>query len=141
MEKINYNNHIILIRTLPTSSTQYPQQPHTNEPIANSGCTGHYLDYLTTIVHTREPSENPINVKLPNSSTMASTHQAQIPLKTLSIQAKHTGIFPKLQSSLISIGQLCDDVFIVNFDKHKFIVSENKYIIIEGYRDPTNGLW
>ena len=32
---------------------------------------------------------------------MASTHQAQIPLKTLSIQAKHAEIFPNLHSSII----------------------------------------
>ena len=72
---------------------------------------------------------------------MASTHQAQIPLKNLSSQAKHAEIFPNLHSSLISIGQLCDDEFIFTFDKHKVIVSKNKVIIIEGYRDPTNGLW
>ena len=141
MERINYNHHISLIQTLPTSITRSPPQPHINDPISDSGCTGHYLDNPTTIVHTREPSENPINVKVPNSSTMASTHQAQIPLKNLSSQAKHAEIFPNLHSSLISIGQLCDDECIVAFDKHKVIVSKNKDIIIEGCRDPTNGLW
>ena len=141
MEKINYNHHLSLIQTLPTSSTQYPRQPHTNDPIDASGCTVHYLDDLTTIVHTREPSENPINVKLPSSSTIASTHQSQIPQKQLSSKAKHAEIFPKLHSSLISIGQLCDDECIVTFYKHKVVVSKNKDIIVEVYRDPTNGLW
>ena len=137
MEKINYNHHISLIQTLPTSSTRYPPQPHINDPIADSGFTGHYLDALTTTSHTMEPSENPINVKLPNSSTIASTHQSQIPLKHLSSQAKHAEIFPNLHSSLISIGKLCDDKCIVTFDKQKFIVSITKDIIIEGYWDPT----
>ena len=72
---------------------------------------------------------------------MASTHQAHIPLKHLSSQAKHAEIFPNLHSSLISIGQLCDNKCIVTFDKHKVIVSKNKDIIIEGYQDPKNGLW
>ena len=63
------------------------------------------------------------------------------PTKKLSSQAKHAEIFPNLHPSLISIGQLCDDECIVTFDKHKFIVSKNKDIIIEGYQDPTNGLW
>ena len=49
--------------------------------------------------------------------------------------------FPTSKSSLISIGQLCDDEFIVTFDNHKVIVSINKDIIIEGYREPTNRLW
>ena len=72
---------------------------------------------------------------------MASTHQAQIPLKLLSSQSKYAEIFPKLHSSLILAGQLCDDECIVTFDNHKVIVIKNKDIIIEGYRYPTNGLW
>ena len=72
---------------------------------------------------------------------MASTHQGHIPLKNLSIQAKHAEIFPNLYSSLISIEQLCDNECIVTFYKHKVIVSKNKDIIIEGYRYPTNWLW
>ena len=63
------------------------------------------------------------------------------PQKKLSSQAKHAEIFPNLHSSLISIGKLCDNECIVPFDKHKVIVSKINAIIIEGYRDPTNGLW
>ena len=100
-----------------------------------------YLDVLTKIVHTRETSENPINVKPPNSSTMASTHQSHIPLNKLSIEAKHAEMFPNLHSSHISIGQLCDNECIVTFDKHKFIVIKNKDIIIEGSWDPPNVFW
>ena len=72
---------------------------------------------------------------------MASTHQAHIQLKTLSSQEKYAKIFPNLHSSLISIGQLCDNECIVTFDKQKFIETKNKDIIIEGYWDPTNGSW
>ena len=46
------------------------------------------MDALKTIFHTREPLENPINVKLPNSSTMASTHRYQIPVQILTNQEK-----------------------------------------------------
>ena len=136
---MKYNHNLSLVQTLPTSSTWSPPQPHTKDPISNSGCTEHYLDDLPKMFHKREPSENPINVKLPNSSTMASTHQSQILLKTLSSQWKHAEIFPNLHSSIILIGKLCYDECIVNFDKHKFIVIKNKDIIIEGYQDPTNG--
>ena len=138
MEKINYNHHTSLVQTLTTTSTQSPPQPHTNDPIADSVCTGHYLDSLTIIVHTREPSENPINVKLLNSPTITSTHQAQIPLQFLSSQAKYVEISSKLHCSIVSIGKLCDYYCIVTFDNHKVIVSKSKDIIIESYRDPTN---
>ena len=67
---------------------------------------------------------------------VAYTHHAQISLKHLSSQAKHAEIFPNLNSSLISIGKLCENECIVTFDKHKAIVIKNKDIIIEGYQDP-----
>ena len=94
VEKMNYNQNLSLIQTLPASSTRSPLQPHTNYPVANSGCTGHYLDSLTTIVHTRDPPENPIYVKLPNSSTMASTHQDRIPLKNYQAKQNKKNSFP-----------------------------------------------
>ena len=72
---------------------------------------------------------------------MASTHQSQIPLQNLSIQEKHAYIFTNLHASLISIEKLCDNSCIVTFGKHEFIVSKNKDKIIEGNRDPKNGLW
>ena len=134
MEKINYNHHLSFIKTLTTSSTRSPPKPHTYDPMADSGCTGHYLDALTTIVHTREPSEIPTNVKLPISSTLASTHQANIPINHLSSQAKHAEIFPNLHSSLISIGQLCDDESIVTFDKHKVIASKTRISSLKAIR-------
>ena len=72
---------------------------------------------------------------------MASTQQAHILLKNVSGKAKHEEMFTNLHSSLISIGKLCEDECKVTLDNHKVIVSKNKYLIIEGYRDPKNGLW
>ena len=71
---------------------------------------------------------------------MESTHQYQIPLHNLSIQLKHEEIPPTLPYSLISIGKLCDDKYIVTFDKHRVILRK-KVKIIEGYQDPMNLLW
>ena len=63
------------------------------------------------------------------------------PTAEISSQAKNAEIFLKIHSSLISIGQLYEDECIVTFDKHKLRVGKNKDKIIEGYQDPTNGLW
>ena len=90
------------------------------------------------IVNIRELSENPIDVKLPNLFTIASTHQSQIPLQNLSRQAKYSEIFPTLHSSLISIEQLFYNECIVTFDKHIVIVRKSKANIIEGYQDSMN---
>ena len=94
--------------------------------MADSACTGNYLYALTTIVNTRDPSENQIIVKLPNSPTMASTNQSQIPLHSITSQAKHTEIFTTLNSIIISIAKLFDDECISTFDKHRFIVRIKK---------------
>ena len=72
---------------------------------------------------------------------MAYTQQAHIPLENVSRQEKHAEIFPNLHFSLISIRQLGDYKCIVTFENHKVIVSKNKDKIIEGYRDPMNGLF
>ena len=62
-------------------------KPHTNVPIADSGYTGNYIYALTTIFNAIEPSENPIKVKLLNSSTILFTTQAQLPIKEIYKQA------------------------------------------------------
>ena len=77
---------------------------------------------LTTIVNTRTISYNPIKVKLPNSSTMASTHQYQIPLQNLSREAYHAEVLPTLHFSLMPIRKLFDYEDIVVFDKHRVVL-------------------
>ena len=47
VEEINYDHSLSLFHTLPTFNNQYTPQSHANDPIANAGCTGQYLDSLT----------------------------------------------------------------------------------------------
>ena len=128
---------LVYFKHSPTSSTWYQLQTHKNDLISNPVCTEHYLDNLTKIVHTSKPSENIINAKIPNSSTIASRNQAHIALQNLSSEEKHAEIFSNLHSSLVSIGQLCEYECIVTFDNHRVIVSKNKDKIIEGYWEPN----
>ena len=66
-EDIKYiQQHLIVITTLPNSSTQTPPKPHTNDPIDDPWCTGNYINALTITVNIRDPSENQIKVKLLN---------------------------------------------------------------------------
>ena len=52
----------------------------------------------------------PKKVYLPNDEIFKSTHDAILPIPTVSTQAKEATIFPALtNSSLLSIGQLCND--------------------------------
>ena len=140
-EDINYSQHnFSLIQTLPNISTWPPPKPHANDPISDSEFTWHYLYALTTIVSTREPPPNPIKLKLPNSFTMASTHQSYMFLHNWSIQEQYAEISPTLHSSLILIVQLFGDECLVTFDKHRVIVSK-KANITEVIRYPMNVLW
>ena len=52
---------------MPNGGTKPPPKPHVNDPMEDSGCMGHYLNAVATIVNTMETSDNNIKVKLTNS--------------------------------------------------------------------------
>ena len=83
------------------------------------------------------------SVLLPNNSTIAVTSKGQLALSSnLSARAKNAMILPGLKSaSLISIGQLCDDGCNVLLNDRKLYALKNKEIVIEGDRNPSDGLW
>ena len=111
-EDINYSQQYLgLIQTFPNISTIYPPKLHANDPIDDSGFTGYYLDNLTTIVNTREPSENPINTKPP-------IHPQWYPLTKTKF---HLEIY-QARKNMQRYIQLCDDELIVTFDKQRFVV-------------------
>ena len=60
----------------------------------------------------------------------------------LSKQAKTAVVLPNLtSSSLISLGQLCDNGCKVNLDKNSLNVYKDSKLIMEGTRNKINGLW
>ena len=84
-----------------------------------------------------------INVTLPNNHSISSTQSGTIPLSNkLSTKAKEATVLPNLQSSsLISLGQLCDDDCKVLLDKKELNVYKDNQVLLRGYRNPTDGLW
>ena len=83
------------------------------------------------------------SVLLPNANTITSSKQGILPLSSLlSTQAKKALVLPQLQSSsLISLGQLCDDDCTVQLNKHFLKVFKNKNLIMKGIRNQYDGLW
>ena len=69
--------------------------------------------------------------------------QGQLPLsKHLSTTACNAIVLPNLQSSsLISLGQLCDDNCVVTLDKKNLQVKKNNKVIMNGIRNKNDGLW
>jgi hypothetical protein len=109
--------------------------------IADTGCTGHFLQQ-TVPVYNKTPSARPLLVNLPDGTTMASSHSAQIHLPNVPHTAGMAHIFSSLNTaSLISIGQLCDHNCTAVFTKTKVEVNNaNNNIVIQGQREP-DGLW
>jgi hypothetical protein len=61
---------------------------------------------------------DPLMVRLPNGATMESSHTADLDIPELNAAASKAHIFPGMAShSLLSVGQLCDEGYIVTF-KH-----------------------
>ena len=93
---------------------------------------------LENIVQYQGPS-----VLLPNNESIASTKKGQLPLSpNLTKAAKTAQILPQLaSSSLISLGQLCDDDCIVLLHKKVLLAIKNKEVILQGIRNPIDQLW
>jgi len=62
-------------------------------------------------------------------------------LPHLSKEARKTHLFPNMQASLISVGQLCDSGCIATFDQDKAVVMFDNHVVLTGHRDYTTGMW
>ena len=93
---------------------------------------------LDNIEECRGPS-----VQLPNNERISSNEKGQLPLSDiLSTAAKTAHILPKLaSSSLISLGQLCDDDCIIMLHKKVMLAIKNNKIVLQGIRNPIDRLW
>ena len=109
----------------------------------DSAASGHYwqqedVDCLTRLTNSPGPS-----VTLPNNTFIQADQQGTLPLsKTLSTNARSVVVLPSLKSSsLISLGQLCDNDCRVLLDKRKLYVIKEKNMVLQGDRNRTDGLW
>ena len=82
-------------------------------------------------------------VTLPNNEKISSTEQGKLPLHSdLSSTALTAAILPGLQSSsLISLGQLCDDNCDILLNKKSLFVMKDNQLMMEGFRNKGDKLW
>ena len=75
--------------------------------------------------------------------SIPSKFQGQSPShENLSENARTAIVLPSLtSSSLVSLGQLCDDGCNVSLDKAKSQVHKDSKLILEGHRNKADGLW
>ena len=109
--------------------------------ILDSRATNHYFTSHASLQHKKAIRFGP-EVILPSGNTITPSHTASLNLPMLSKLATKAYIFPHLKfANLLSVGQFCDDNCVVTFDKYKAIVLKNNKIILQGTRDPLNGMW
>ena len=110
----------------------------------DSGATSHYItiDDAKKNLSNIKPYNGP-PVTLPDSGEISPTHEGQLPLlDKLSNQAKRATALPALKSSsLVSLGQLCDDDCTVILDTNKLLALKNSEIVLRGSRNYLDGLW
>ena len=123
-----------------------PADSHHNTFIiakGDSGASAHYWrDEDKAILQNTHPNTS-ISVTLPNAQPIPSTLSGTIPLNNLlSTKAKMATVLPNLHSSsLISLGQLCDDNCKVTLDKKELNVFKENTVVMRGFRNTKDGLW
>ncbi|KAL7483087.1 hypothetical protein ACHAW6_013637, partial [Cyclotella cf. meneghiniana] len=113
----------------------------TDEAIADSGATAHFLLPNVTISNKRKAT-HPLNITLPDGEVIQSTHVGNLNLPGLGDAATLAHVVPGLaHSSLLSIKQLCDNGCHVLFTKQDCKVYRKAELMLVGKRHPATGLW
>jgi hypothetical protein len=108
----------------------------------DSGCTSHFL-LVNAPCLNKVKSRTPLTVRLPNGATMESSHTAELDIPELNAAASKAHVSPGMVNhSLLSVGQICDEGYIVTFKQAAVTIcdSENSQIF-SGPRDLNTGLW
>jgi hypothetical protein len=108
----------------------------------DSGCTGHFL-LVNAPCLNKVKSRTPLTVRLPNGATMESSHTAELDIPELNAAASKSHLSPGMANhSLLSVGQLCDEGYIVTFKQASVTICDSyQSQILSGPRDLNNGLW
>jgi hypothetical protein len=97
---------------------------------------------MTSSCSNATPTKNGVSVLLPDGGTMRATHTAELPIPALPYAARQAHLFPALSSgALLSIGQLCDHGCQAVFNASTVNIIKNHKTVLQGQRNPTNGMW
>jgi hypothetical protein len=110
--------------------------------IVDSGCTGHFL-LVNAPCLNKVKYRTPLTVQLPNGDTMESSHTADLDIPELNAAASKAHVFPGMANhSLLSVGQSCDEGYIVTFKRDTVTICDSgNSQILSGPRDLNTGLW
>jgi hypothetical protein len=109
--------------------------------LLDSGCTAHFL---IVNVHCKKKvlTQTPLEGRIPNGTTIASTHTATLNLPSLPHPERQAHILHGLaHHSLLSVGQMCDSGCSITFTENKVTVTHRATKILTGQRDKESGPW
>jgi hypothetical protein len=116
-------------------------KPH-ETAIMDSGCTGQFL-LFNAPCSNKVKSQTPLTVCLPNGATMESSHTPHLNIPHLNAASSLAHVFPGMANhSLISVGELCNEGYVVTFkDASVTVCDSQEFQILRGPRDLDTGLW
>ena len=138
----------ICYQTSDSSSVIPPTQSSTSNRFViakgDSAALQHYFtaNDKSVLIKIRFDKQGP-TVLLPNSESMTSHEVGELPLsQLLSTASKKASIFDNLHSSLVSLGQLCDNHCIVILGKDLLEVIKDGIVVLRGPCSQSgDGLW
>ena len=108
----------------------------------DSAASRHYWRPRDAGVLSNIRPANNERVMLPDLAEIAAAATGSLPVEGLTQQARETLVLPKLgSSSLVSLGQLCDDGCRVELTKTDLTVIKGNKRILHGHRNQRDGLW
>ena len=132
------NNAHTISDTISSSNCSPPNSPTL---IADTGCSAHFCATSHPLINVR-PTTRPVHIRLPDGSTIMSTHDGELDIPALPIAARRAHIVPSLNGHpLISIGQLCDSGCDIYFSATSVTVHHKGTLIFSGTRNMTTKLW
>jgi hypothetical protein len=110
--------------------------------IVDSGYTGHFL-LVNAPCLNKFQSWTPLTVHLPNGATMESSHTAYLDIPELNSAASKAHVFPGMANhSLLSVGQLCDEGYIVTVKQDTVTICDSgNSQILSDPQDLNTKLW
>jgi hypothetical protein len=133
----NINHFALSLDCTPTTTNA----PTDDTAILDSGCTSNFLS-ASAPCSDKQAAQVPLNMNMPNGTTIQSSHTCNLFLTNLPHQARQAHILSGLvHNSLISVGQLCDNECSVTFTQDQVTVSRNEKDVMYGSRDPKLRLW
>jgi hypothetical protein len=108
----------------------------------DSSCTSHNL-LVNAPCLNKVKSRTPLTMRLPNGDTMESSHTAELDVPELNVAASKAHVFPGMANhSLLSVGQLCNEGYIVTFKQDTVAICDSgNFQNLSGPQDLNTGPW